>query len=261
MNKSLALLGHALRMLILDVSSLLRVLAPALALLAVGIIGLIWAAPTFPHLSTGLTEAPTPNAGGMLAGVVFAVITAMGFVLLAVLWHRHVLIDAQNAPPGRPSARIVLSYLMRTILIGAIQLAVTVPLLILLFLAAPRMNVVAGEAPTVVIFGALGILAGLLFIWVALRLGLMLPAAAVGRPMGPLESWRHTAPAGTALIWLALLLLTANAVLSTLSALTGAPGSGIRVAVEAVVYILEALVFVSVLTTLYGHYVERRDIG
>jgi hypothetical protein len=113
----------------------------------------------------------------------------------------------------------------------------------------------------VTLFFAVGILAGILFVWVALRLSVVLPAAALGNGMRIGESWAATAPVSNALWGVAVLLALLNVVISLITVAVLPDGLAIAMIVQTVIYIVEGLVFISVLTTLYGHLVEGRSLG
>ncbi|MFD2738514.1 hypothetical protein ACFSUD_02930 [Sulfitobacter aestuarii] len=250
MRESLAYLIHALRMLVHEPATTLRVLQPALVLLGGASIAAATVAPDFLALSAQDPESlvlPTP--GKMLTGLLLAVLALLGYALVAILWHRHVLLDGPEQL--RPDGGIVLSYIWRAILVGLVQMAISIPVIFLISAFG------ASGMPV----SLLGILAAVFFVWVALRLSVILPAAALGETMTIRQSWETTAPSALPLLWLALWLLVINSLISAGIALLVTPATPFGIALGTLAYLVEGLIFISVLTTLYGHLVQRRPLS
>jgi hypothetical protein len=100
---------------------------------------------------------------------------------------------------------------------------------------------------------------GVVLYWLWMRLALILPAAAVGRPMTLGESWRYTARASGA-IFVAIVILSALSIGAGFVLDLLLPGGLVRTVFDVVVTWISLMVGVSVMTTLYGHLVERRAI-
>lgn len=184
-----------------------------------------------------------------------------GFILswVAVAWHRYVL--AEEAPSGLlpPMAGPeILQHLGWSFVLslGALVLSwVLGPVLEALF------------APLDGMPGLLAPMAGLLLAtsYLGLRFGLVLPAAALGRPMGLQDSWQATRPLAGAILGLALLGLAAFALTGVLVPLLflAAPGAGVwlHLALTTALNWVSTMLGLSLLTTLYGHLVERRFLA
>ncbi len=98
----------------------------------------------------------------------------------------------------------------------------------------------------------------LTYVW--LRLGIVLPSAAVGSPMPILSGWRISAPIGGTIFTVSLILVALNLGINlTVPQLFG----GIPVVGQLVTLAVSwttLMVGASILTTLYGHLVENRDL-
>lgn len=260
MNTALAILAHALRMLIFETATTLRVIMPALVLVLGCSLGIaIFLPEILALLQTTPDTAFVLRPQSALGLLVFGCVGLIGYALMAILWHRHVLLNgAEDRDNLRPNVRIFLGYVWRAIIVGCVQLLAAVPITLLVgVLGVALMQDNPNGLPAMLI----GLLAGLVFIWIALRLSIALPAAAIGYVMPVRESWEITKPISAHLWGVALLLsglnmcvyIVTNAVL---------PDTGIIALVaQTVVFIFEGLVFISVLTTLYGHLVEGRSLG
>lgn len=263
MTPALTILRHALAMLIHDVPTTLKVIAPALLLvMGAALVGQIVIPDFFSAepLTPERLEMLSPQT--LLLGLGFLIVGVVGYVLLAILWHRHVLLDGPARETAlSPSPGLVLHYIWRAFVLGLVQMLIAVPIVLGVTLLGTLSAGLTGGTPSTLVLTLIAILAGIVFLWVALRLSVVLPAAAVGERMTISESWRVTAPITRDLMGVAVLIAVINAVLSAIAtALAGVlPDAG--VALSAAFYIVEGLVIISVLTTLYGYLVQRRPLG
>ncbi len=261
MNTAMAIISHAVRMLTYDTRTTLQILLPPLALVVGSAAAAAVLAPSALHLlyiQVPNEDLPTVASLAVLLGL--GIIGLTGYALMAILWHRHVLLngDARSAAL-RPDVTTVFSYLWRATLVGLVQMLVSIPIAFAMALVGGA-ALSTGASPSLLIFVVLGVLSGVLFLWVALRISVVLPAAAMDRKMRIAESWQITASAATPILGVALILALLNGVIS-LAATTLLPDApGVRLVFETAIYALEGLVFISVLTTLYGHLVEGRPL-
>ena len=185
---------------------------------------------------------------------------ALATLWIAVAWHRFILTEEQPGPvmPGFNAAAI-LSYLWAGIIFVLVLVIVSIPFTIVtVLLAAPLM-----AAP-----GASALLGGLvlfLVLWLPLtyisyRISPILPSAALQKRLPLKEAWYATGTSGSAFVTLALASVLAVWALNRpgilLSQVSGFLGFVWAFAVQWAVL----LVGVSVLTTIYGHYVEKRAL-
>tara|TARA_R110002049_G_scaffold23781_7_gene84905 strand:- start:125263 stop:126036 length:774 start_codon:yes stop_codon:yes gene_type:complete len=257
MTSALALLTHALRMLVADIGSTIRVILPALiCVMGAALAAVVLAGDTLALIQAAPDDMPVPDGGQVLIVMLCGLIGLAGYVLLAILWHRHVLLNGPDRDAGlRPDASLFWGYVWRTIVLGFAQFLIAIPIVI----AVGVLGAVSGGSMAGLVL--LGLVAGIVFLWVALRLSLVLPAAALGHTMRLRESWEATAPAAQALWGLAVLLALVNGVLTLLSGALLAEAASARLILDSALYIIEGLVFISVLTTLYGHLVQGRTLG
>ena len=176
--------------------------------------------------------------------------------VIAVVWHRFVLLEEtpQLMPPlkGMP----VSSYLWAAVGRVLLLIAVAVPLF-------------AGLAMIVTnIFGAATLFAGmaisifagtvLSFLW--FRIGLGLPGIALGKPMSIGQSWRKTEPIQGVIFQVAVILVCINIGLTILVAPLSSMSPIITIPVNIALNWVTLMVGVCILTTFYGHVVEGRDL-
>jgi len=96
------------------------------------------------------------------------------------------------------------------------------------------------------------------FLW--LRLAVSLPAVAIGKTMGIKEAWGATAPLAMAIFGVAVILVAFNLLVGAAMGQIFASGSYVGLVVNLLVQWFTLMVGVSILTTIYGHVVEGRDL-
>jgi hypothetical protein len=208
-------------------------------------------APADPYVEPEAT--PPVSAAGWLALVASQVLSLALVAWIAVRWHRFVLLEERPSGPIPPwSGALVWAYAVRSFKIALVTVAAAAGLtlaLLMVFLLP------LGVAAPLAVVG--GLLVAMVLIVLPLRVGLGLPAAALGGRMSTAESWRRTAPAGGAILVLALLAALLGYALSLLAGLPTA----LRLPLSLVASWFVLMVSVAVLTTLYGHLVEGRRLG
>jgi cytochrome c oxidase subunit IV len=96
--------------------------------------------------------------------------------------------------------------------------------------------------------------------WTAIRIGLILPAAAIGGDLTIKQSWAATAPVSAAILApLCVIGLSTTIVNGAIVAMFQGPilGAGLQVAV----YWIQILLNLSLMTTLYGHRIHGRPLN
>jgi len=245
---------HSVRLVLGDWRNALRV---------TGLLYLIYAIPAlilgllFPAGPAGQNpeQAMATMASFAPVGIITGLLLAVVYVWLAVTWHRYILLDEQ--PAGQLPAfhrSEVLSYAGNAILLWLISLVV--------FLVV---GLVASPLAFLGLVGA--ILIGIIVLAVALivnyRLGLVLPSRAVGQKLTLGEAWAATKGQNSTILVLAIVSALAAVVIDIPAmVLVFLPGIGSILGLlwTLVTGWVKLVVGVSILTTLYGVYVEKRAI-
>ena len=191
----------------------------------------------------------------------FALWTA-ALVLMAVLWHRHVLAAQGIRPAAALSWRQPLVYVGKAYAI--ISLTVYLPMAVLVVV-----SIIFGVDPfwfesTVVPslrFPPLSIGVGTILFWAAMRLSLALPGAALGHRSKVFESWAATRPIAGALWVPALLEALISAVLNDGAAGLEGRGGYPAYLVLALIYWVVTMLSISVLTLIYEWQREGHGSG
>ena len=207
----------------------------------------------------------------LLLLIAFVFIGAVGFSAIAIGWHRWVLRDEEPdrffvVRQGWP----ILAYVWRALVIGIIAvLCLLLPFALYTMIFTAAMTGDAADAPVRVGLAStvFGLLLGTLATWIVLRIGLVLPAVAVGEQLTFGESFRQTAPIAGPLAVTALCVTVFQAIPTLLDLLTGGmagPSSPVLAVVTmaalAVFSWINFFVSFGILTVAYGHTVEGRPI-
>ena len=92
------------------------------------------------------------------------------------------------------------------------------------------------------------------------RIGLILPAAALGERLTLRESWQASGQDDKAILVLALIVMGARLLIELPAMIDGSTGTVVSLIYGIVVNWFVTMIGISVLTTLYGHFVEGRSI-
>lgn len=201
----------------------------------------------------GRLFAPGSQEQGLAAARLFLAILVWLVALVLVTcstvvnWHRYVLL--QDGPAVLPR-RQLWPYLGWAIIITLIMIGIGWALALLLALFALA---IPGWV-AILLLSALVLFA---MTFISLRIGLALPAAAVGRRMSVSESWSETgridgAIAGLALLGMALDVLVGLAMMPL--------PTQVQYSLSVFIDTVLGLVWISVLTTLYGYLIEKREL-
>ncbi len=208
---------------------------------------------------------------GMVLMIAFLVAAVWGVSLIAVVWHRYILME--EAPSGFiPSRKGLHVWLYFWSGIG-ISLIVLLIMAVLFFAA----TIFVDSAWIFAAFDsqhtsmlpehiALRWGVGLLVTVIYLRFALALPAVALGERVTFGESWQESKPYFAAIIVLSIVLNLLNAVAMLVLGVvlvSVAESQGLTFAVSLLVMLFQWFYFmlnISILSTLYGHIVEKREV-
>jgi len=192
------------------------------------------------------------------AWFVTMLIGAITSLWIAVSWHRYILLE-ENPGTMLPPFNLdrILAYFGVSILIGLIIAFVVI---IVGMIAGVILAGLAGLQDGPVLQLLLQIMVMGPVIYVFYRISLSLPAAALGKPVGIGESLTLTKPASGAIVQLMVIGLIAAGVLKMPSYFHPDPFSILNLVYTHVVGWFIMMGSVSILTTLYGVYVENREL-
>ena len=194
-----------------------------------------------------------PDAAVAISLSVIFLLFASAWV--AVAWHRFVLLEEYpRLLPAIHGSRIA-AYAGRSILLAVLLTVVMFPV-----------SAIAGQILALTGLAGIGIVQtlftlglGILFTFLWLRIGIVLPATAIGRPYTLSQGWNDGGRVSNEVLGAAAVAVALN---MTAEAALGVLPLGFwpAIAIQAVIAWLTAMVGSSFLTTLYGHLAERRPL-
>ena len=250
--KGLQIFRHSVRQVTGNLEGALRVSGLLYAIQAV--VGLIFGL----SLAGNAGMGPAGMTGGMGLGVLVTLLVAVVTGLwIAVGWHRYVLLNEK--PDLLPAFRQdrMLAYFLRSLLLGLIIL-----------LPAIVWGMVVGVIFSGLFSFGLGLVGVLLMtlivqlplVFAALRLSAALPGQALGVESEVLAGWRATAHDNRALAELTLIIVAAIFVVNLIGMVVFGHLMITALLWQLVTNWLITMIGVSILTTLYGHYIEKRPL-
>ena len=205
--------------------------------------------------------APDPQAGPIGAGewlayIAMTVLSLAFGVVMAIGWHRFVLLGERGSgivPLVRRSR--FFAYVLKSILIAAVIL---VPGLLIVAVAV-ALALASGTSALVVLVGFVATIVGLI---VSYRLAAVLPAAALDSNISIRQAWEATDGSTGPIVVMALLsaLAVFGLDLVTLVLITLPGGEILALVWAAIANWIKAVVGVTIITIIYGHYVEERPL-
>ena len=250
--KAWTIFTHSLRMIFGNLSQVMKItLVPALIAFAFLVSYMVILGITANQFTVLESGPGAISAGAFLGAFLLLLILIVVGLWPVVAWHRFILL-AEYPTGWIPTLRFdrILSYAGHAILLGLVALVLVLPIGMI-------MGVTETAAPAAgTIFMALVVLA---LNVIVLRLSPILPAAAIGKPLRMKEAWEATKGAnGTILLLLVILSVFQFVLQFAFGFLMLIPVIGVLVMLVGV--LISALINVSILTTLYGHFVEGRDL-
>ena len=251
------------QILIHAIAMVLKNLAPALRLSALPMLVVLALTLAMGGPGAMLVDADAAGPTGQTGGLLLASLLQLAAALwIAVAWHRFILLD--EAPEGvvpPVNARAILSYLWAAVIFSIVLVLVAIPLGLIAALIVGPLVMADGGA-----IGGFAALVLFLLVWLPLtfvsyRISPILPSAAIGDRLPLKEAWYATGTAGTAFVVLALasvlvvwgLNLPARLLIGVSVPLAFLWAFAVQWAVT--------LGGASVLTTIYGYFVEKRELN
>jgi hypothetical protein len=244
---------HSLRQVFNNLEGALRV--SAVLYVGQAVLGLLLLQTVSPW---GESANPDGMRTMMMAGdfpwvslIVVVLVAVICNLWIAVGWHRYVLTNEKPALLPALLGDRMWAYFLRGLMIGLILIPVFIVVgLVVGVLAA------AGGPP----LAAIAAVALAVPVWITgLRMSASLPGVALGVETGIGQAWNATKEDMGAFVALAVIL----AVLSFAVALVGTlafQAIGLGLVWDFVFGWVQLMVGVSILTTLYGHYIEKRPL-
>ncbi len=209
-----------------------------------------------PMLLAGPADATGVDAATAFLALAAVLVYLFVISWIAVAWHRFILLEDYPSALLRLRGLPVLAYAGRAVLVALVLVLAAVP--VVLVMAALTAGLGLGASPGAAVL--LSFVIGVVFTFLWLRIALVLPATAVGRPFGIREAWQASARASGDILQATFIVVGLNA-LATLAAQLLFGIGVLALAANLLISWITLMVGTSLLTTLYGHLVEGRDLA
>ncbi len=252
------LIRHAFRMIFTNFGQALRVSVGPYAILLVVAYGLV-SLFADPAVVLNMRNTVQTSQGSILA-VILAILIMTLFVSswVAVSWHRFILLEEYSGILPSLKGRPIWSYVGKGLLLGLIVLfAALIVFFVLGLVATPFMGSGGNPGPVLI---ALSLISTSLISFISLRLGVALPGTAVDNPLSFGEAWNATGDFSGPIFGVAIMLTAINILPGILLVWVYAAAPMIGFSLDLALYWLTIMLGITVLTTLYGHIVERRKL-
>jgi len=256
---ALQIVLHTLKMIFRNLSQALRVsVGPYLILIVLSLLVFAVFGASAERIVVGDPTAALPAGfGSLLLIPLFLFVTSW----VAVSWHRFILKEEYTGLLPAVNDRPIWAYAWKAILLALIIMLVAIPLVLILgVLTVPLASVGAGEGGFSIVAILTFMMVFVLISVVSLRLGVALVGTALGQPMPFRDAWSSTAPVNGTIIGVAVLLGILNAVVSLVLIPMTYAIPLIASIISLAINWLTMMVGISILTTLYGHVIEKRPL-
>ncbi len=256
------IIRHAFRMIYDNLGQALRVsVGPYLILVIASVVAI-----TLADLPTAFVVDPSAGVPVGLSPLVFLAIIALlvfglfVFGWVAVSWHRFILLEEYAGALPAVAGRPIWPYVGRMMLYGFFVVIAAIPIFFVFGLVAAPFASGPNDSQPVIVVGFFVFLASALLTFIWFRIALALPGVAVGKPISIGEAWSATSSMAGTIFGVAFLLMGINGiaglVVGQVSALLPIIGFVLNILVQWVTLMLG----VSILTTFYGHLIEKRPL-
>ncbi|NVO55944.1 hypothetical protein HW561_09100 [Rhodobacteraceae bacterium B1Z28] len=249
--------AHSVRMVFGNLKQVLHItVGPAAIATAVIVVLFVVLDIPLEALDDSADQLPFGTSVGSIFAFVLTLIVVMLITMfwIAVSWHRFILLE--EYPSGIvPTFRFdrILAYLGRLLLLGLLFAIAWLPMGLLI---SALVSVGGGEVVSVVVT----VVYSMFLIVCFYRLSIILPAAAIGHPVTIGEAWASTVGvSGAVFVLLVVAFLFQIAIQLIFTALAFIPVLGVLLTVFFGTLILP-LINVSILTTMYGIFIEKREL-
>ncbi|MCW1931233.1 hypothetical protein [Pararhodobacter zhoushanensis] len=257
--RGIEIFTHAVRMVFGNFNTVLRIGGVALLVMVV-LLQLTGAAYFNPPAAT-TTDAVMPavfTSPGLLLLNIAQIIIGLWVV---VAWHRYILLEEEpGAFVPRFSGSAIWRYIVAgffyslTIAIVAIPLGLLAGVVAFIVLSpGSQSHMAAGILSAVIVFFPV--------IWLAYRLSPVLPAAAIENRLKLKEAWSATKDGGASLILLGIITIVGSGLINLPASFLADVSVPLGLLWAAMANWVAMMVGASILTTIYGVYVEKRTLN
>lgn len=180
------------------------------------------------------------------------------FCWIAVAWHRFVLLEEYPGLLPPLPAGVVAHYAWRSFGLAMLMTVGSIPVLLVLGMALGPMMMNGAMGGVVELL--FGVIVTTLFTYFWFRLAIVLPATSLGEPLSLREGWGASGRLSGPILNTAFIMSLVNLVLSLVVGIIASVSVQLAQLINLGGTLVILLAGVSVLTTLYGHLIEGREL-
>ncbi|OLP60055.1 hypothetical protein BJF93_10815 [Xaviernesmea oryzae] len=198
-----------------------------------------------------------------IAAANIMVLRALFTLWIAVAWHRFVLLNEPFSLLPTFRGRRIAAYFGWALGITVFcWLMLAVPLMLVLIFAGDLVsNIMTSAGQGLLLAWLLSVPVFLAWLVILLRLSTALPGVALGEPISLGHIWRQTRGAGLTYLGVLLLTTIVLAIAQIVPTLFSLVSSATGILGVLIYDWFATMLSISVLTTLYGYYIERRPLA
>ena len=187
--------------------------------------------------------------------ILFIIVTAFCSAWVAVTWHRFILLGEDISFIPSIKVKHILSYIGKSILIALIMIFIMlVPAMLLVAISAFLVE-------AMVVFIVINtFIVSLLGLWLWFRFAIALPATAIGNVYGIRKSWSASKEHSGTIFKLGLIIAFISALIQAVTFLFSDTLPLLGFALTLFISWINMIIGITLLTTLYGHIVEGREL-
>lgn len=253
---AIRILSHALNMVFGNLSAVLRI---SLVLTLISFGALYFANPQL-ALGVPLQNPEEILTLGYLAALIVSIVTGLW---IAVAWHRFVLLEENPGAAVPPfHGTLLASYFYRGFLITLLLIFLAVILGFFIGFVSAFVFSLMGIRPSETLLNLVSaILLGIPMFALFYRISPILPAAALGEEMTFSEAMTATGKRMSTWLGLAAIVAIGGFLFSMIGSFLLGISLPLAIIWSVFYQLFAVMLNVSILTTIYGHYVEGRDLN
>lgn len=249
------IVAHSFALLFRNLADALKVsIGPFVLAILFGYLAFRVADVTPQMIAFGIAMGRLPPEAAVVISLV-AVVFLFASAWVAVAWHRFILLEEYPGVLPRLNGGRVAAYAGRSILLALLMLIVIFPISAIV----GQIVALSGLARLPLVPGLLSFGLAVLFTFLWLRVALILPAAAVGQRLTLSDAWNAGSAMSSEILRASAIVVALNMVASLILGLLPLP-MVLSLIVQLVITWITLMVGSSLLTTLYGHLIEKRPL-
>lgn len=215
---------------------------------------------SFPAVGQSSQSSETFLMPLFFASIFILICALFVFGWVAVAWHRFILLEEYVTTLPALKDRPIWAYVGRSVLYILLFALLLMPVLFVIStIFGPTLGSDFSNSSNLA-FDALSMILTAVFTYLWFRVSLSLPAIAVGKPITMGAAWTASSGVSSTIFGVAFMLMAINGITGIFVSLVGGAVPLLGFALNVAVQWLTLMLGISILTTFYGHLIEKRPL-